>query len=449
MNCNSRKCVILSVSCMIFILFISTSASASAALTLNLERNFPLLNHRAINFTELRLRDSRRHARILKGNTNGAINFQVAGSFDPEIAGLYFAKVKLGSAATEFSLQIDTGSSLTWVTCKSCDNCPKSTVLAIQLNSYDPTSSSTAALVPCSSHTCASLSQSGSNSCSVQGSQCTYRLEYEDGSRTLGYYVYDRFAFNTIFKNSLTGSSFASILFGCSTHQDGELTFAKAAVDGILAFGPQDLSIVSQLSSQGIAPKAFSHCFRGDGVGGGILVLGQILEPSIIYTPLDLSQSQYTLKMESIAVNGQSLPVDPAVFSTSTGQGTLVDTGTTLAYLVPEAYQPFLNAITAAVTGLATPVQSPDNFCYHVLVIASINVIFPRVSLKFSGGASLNLWPVDYLIHDYRVGGAMWCMGFQKAQDRFTILGGLHIMIDRDPFEKWEKITFEFMAAFY
>ncbi|KAK6925418.1 Xylanase inhibitor, C-terminal [Dillenia turbinata] len=419
MNCNSRKCVILSVSCMIFILFVSTSASA--ALTLNLERNFPLLNRRANNITELQLRDSRRHARILKENTNGAIDFQVAGNFDPLIAGLYFAKVKLGSAATELSLQIDTGSDLTWVTCKPCDNCPKSTVLGIELNSYDPKSSTTASLVPCSSQTCASLR---SSSCSVPGSQCTYSLEYQDGSKTLGYYVYDRFAFNTIFKNSFTGSSSAPILFGCSAHQDGELTWNKAAVDGILAFGPQALSIVSQLSSQGIAPKAFSHCFRGDGVGGGILVLGQILEPSIIYTPLDSSQSHYTLNMQSIAVNGQSLPIDPAVLSTSTGQGTIVDTGTTLVYLVPEAYQPFLNAITAAVTGLATPLQSLDNFCYHVLVIASINVIFPRVSLKFSGGASLNLRPVDYLIRYDKTDGATWCMGFQKAQDRFTILGG-------------------------
>ncbi|KAK6945453.1 Xylanase inhibitor, C-terminal, partial [Dillenia turbinata] len=289
----------------------------------------------------------------------------------PSNLSLYFAKVKLGSAATEMSMQIDTGSDLTWVTCKSCDNCPKSTGLGIQLNSYDPTSSTTASLVPCSSQTCASLSQSGSSSCSEQGSQCTYRLEYQDGSRTLGYYVYDRFAFNTIFKNSLTGSLSAPILFGCSTHQDGELTWNDAAVvDGILAFGPQALSIVSQLLSQGIAPKAFSHCFRGDGVGGGILVLGQILEPSIIYTPLEPSQSHYTLKMQSIAVNGQSLPIDPAVFSTSTGQGTIVDTGTTLVYLVPEAYQPFLNAITAAVTGLATPFQSVDSFCYHVLVTA-------------------------------------------------------------------------------
>ncbi|KAK6945450.1 Xylanase inhibitor, N-terminal [Dillenia turbinata] len=424
MNCNSRKCVILSVSCMIFILFISTSASASAALTLNLERNFPLLNHRAINFTELRLQDSRRHARILKGNTNGAIDFQVAGSFDPKIAGLYFAKVKLGSAATELSLQIDTSSDLTWVTCKPCDNCPKSTVLGIQLNSYDPTSSTTASLVPCSSQTCASLSQSGSSGCSEQGSQCTYQLEYEDGSRTLGYYVNDRFAFSTIFKNSLTGSTSAPILFGCSTHQDGQLTFTEAALDGILAFGPQTLSIVSQLSSQGIAPKAFSHCFRGDGVSGGILVLGQILEPSIIYTPLDLSRGKYTVKMQSIAVNGQSLPIDPAVFSTSTGQGTIVDTGTTLVYLVPEAYQSFLNAITAAVTGLATTFQTLDHFCYHVLVTTSINWIFPPVSLKFSGGAYLNLRPLDYLIRYDKADGATWCMGFQKAQDRFNILGG-------------------------
>jgi hypothetical protein len=46
-------------------------------------------------------------------------------------------------------------------------------------------------------------------------------------------------------------------------------------------------------NSRGITPKVFSHCLKGDANGGGILVLGEILEPSIVYSPL--VPSQYVL----------------------------------------------------------------------------------------------------------------------------------------------------------
>lgn len=72
----------------------------------------------------------------------------------------------------------------------------------------------------------------------------------------------------------------------CSTAQTGSLTKTSRAVDGIFGFGQQSLSVISQLSSQGVAPQAFSHCLRGDSNGGGILVLGEIVEPGMVYTPL-------------------------------------------------------------------------------------------------------------------------------------------------------------------
>jgi hypothetical protein len=61
------------------------------------------------------------------------------------------------------------------------------------------------------------------------------------------------------------------------------------------------MSVVSQLASLGVAPKAFSHCLRGDEAGGGILVLGEIIEPNIVYTPL--VPSQYVLFLRSNLLN--------------------------------------------------------------------------------------------------------------------------------------------------
>lgn len=83
-----------------------------------------------------------------------------------------------------------------------------------------------------------------------------------------------------------------NIFFGnrCSTSLFGDLTNSDRAVDGIFGFGQNSLSVISQLSSRRITPKVFSHCLKGEGSGGGILVLGEILDPRIVYTPLVPSQ---------------------------------------------------------------------------------------------------------------------------------------------------------------
>ena len=83
---------------------------------------------------------------------------------------------------------------------------------------------------------------------------------------------------------------FVCLCHSCSTSQTGDLTKPDRAVDGIFGFGQQGLSVISQLSSQGITPNAFSHCLNGGNGGGGILVLGQIVEPNLVYTPLVPSQ---------------------------------------------------------------------------------------------------------------------------------------------------------------
>lgn len=211
----------------------------------------------------------------------------------------------------------------------------------------------------------------------------------------------------------------------CSTSQTGDLTKADRAVDGIFGFGQQGLSIISQLFSQGVSPNAFSHCLKSNNGGGGILVLGEIVEPNMVYSPLVPSQPHYNLDLQSIAVNGQTLSIDPSVFTTSNNRGTIVDSGTTLAYLAEEAYGPFVGAITTTVSQSARPFLSQGIQCY--LIASSISMIFPTVSLNFAGGASMILKPEDYLLQQNSIGGAaVWCIGFQKIKGQgITILGDL------------------------
>lgn len=90
----------------------------------------------------------------------------------------------------------------------------------------------------------------------------------------------------------------------CSTSLFGDLTKSDRAVDGIFGFGQHGLSVISQLSSRRITPKIFSHCLKGEGSGGGILVLGEILDPRIVYTPLVPSQYVYLLYASFNTLNG-------------------------------------------------------------------------------------------------------------------------------------------------
>ncbi|KAG2289649.1 hypothetical protein Bca4012_029293 [Brassica carinata] len=404
------------------------TAFASPLKILPLQRAFPL--DEPAELSELRARDSVRHARILlnrggrQSSIGGVVNFPVQGSSDPFLVGLYFTKVRLGSPPTEFNVQIDTGSDILWVTCGSCSNCPRSSGLGIDLHFFDAPGSLTASSLTCSDPICSSAFQTTAAQCSENNNQCGYSFRYGDGSGTSGYYMTDTFYFDAVLGVSLVANSSAPIVFGCSTYQSGDLTKSDKAVDGIFGFGKGKLSVVSQLSSRGITPPVFSHCLKGDGSGGGVFVLGEILVPGMVYSPLVPSQPHYNLNLLSISVNGEMLPIDAVAFETSNTRGTIVDTGTTLTYLVKEAYDPFLSAISNSVSQLVTPIMSNGEQCY--LVSTSINDMFPPVSLNFAGGASMMLRPQDYLFHyGFYDGASMWCIGFSQALEEQNILGDL------------------------
>ncbi|XP_048136223.1 aspartic proteinase 36-like isoform X2 [Rhodamnia argentea] len=390
-----------------------------AALTL--ERAFPPI--RSVGLSRVRDRDRARHRRMLQA-FDGVVDFPIGGTSDPSLLGLYYARVQLGTPPREFYVQIDTGSDLLWVSCSSCNGCPRTNALNMPLHVFDPGSSSSASVMSCLDERCSPGVQTSDSVCPTQSNLCSYSLAYEDGSRASGYYVTDLLTFDKIEGNALVNSS-AAVMFGCSTSQTGDLQEAANTIDGIFGLGQQETSVVSQLALLGVAPRAFSHCLRGDGDGGGILVLGEITDPNIVYTPLVPSQPYYNLNLQSISLNGQPLSIDPSVFATISDRGTIVDTGTTLAYLVEEAYDTLVNAIAIGVSQTAHMIINEGNHCFFPT--SNVVDIFPQVSLNFEGGASMILSPQEYLVQQNSFDGStVWCMGFSKAQGQArTILGDL------------------------
>ncbi|PWA83074.1 aspartic peptidase A1 family, Aspartic peptidase domain protein [Artemisia annua] len=154
--------------------------------------------------------------------------------------------------------------------------------------------------------------------------------------------------------------------------------------------------------------------------------LGQIIEPNMVYTPFIPSQPHYNLNLLSISVNGQTLSIDPSMFATSGSRGgTIIDSGTTLAYLAEEAYDPFVEAITRSVSQSVQSVMLKGSKCY--VVTSSTPEMFPTLSLNFAGGAAMLHGLTTSLIG----GAVVWCIGFQKIRGQgITILGDL-VLKDR------------------
>ncbi|PWA41862.1 Aspartic peptidase [Artemisia annua] len=246
-----------------------------------------------------------------------------------ELFRLYYTKVQLGTPPRDYYVQIDTGSNVLWVSCKSCNGCPTSS----RLHFYDSSSSSTSSLITCSDSLCTQARRYSDSGCSQSNKQCTFKIQYGDGSEMSGYYVSDLMHLNTMGVDSGSSNSSAKVVFGCSTSETG--SYNETGVNGIFGFSQHSMSVISRLSSQGVAPDSFSHCLVGSGNGGGILVFGQIMDPNMAYTPLVRSGwPLYSVNLQSNSVNGQTLSIDPSTFSYAGNKiGTVIDSGTTMAYL--------------------------------------------------------------------------------------------------------------------
>jgi hypothetical protein len=123
---------------------------------------------------------------------------------------LYYAKVKLGTPPIEFYVHIDTDSGFLWVSCSSCNGCPKTSGLQ---KSFNPIYSSTSSSIICSDPRC------NSGTCSGKSNQCSYNVQYGKvgvtSGGTSGYYVSDRVYFNTVFQEEFVTANFsAPIVFG-------------------------------------------------------------------------------------------------------------------------------------------------------------------------------------------------------------------------------------------
>ncbi|KAF8664314.1 hypothetical protein HU200_054864 [Digitaria exilis] len=322
--------------------------------------------------------------------------------------GYYTTRLYIGTPPQEFALIVDSGSTVTYVPCASCEQCGNH-----QDPRFQPDLSSTYSPVKCNVD-CA---------CDNDKNQCTYERQYAEMSSSSGVLGEDIVSFGR--ESELKPQR---AVFGCENSETGDL-FSQHA-DGIMGLGRGQLSIMDQLVDKGVISDSFSLCYGGMDVGGGAMVLGGVPSPSdMVFSRSDPVRSPYyNIELKEIHVGGTALRVNPKVFDSK--HGTVLDSGTTYAYLPEQAFVAFKDAVTSKVHSLKK-IRGPDpnykDICFAGAGrnVSQLHEVFPDVDMVFGNGQKLSLTPENYLFRHSKVDGA-YCLGvFQNGKDPTTLLGGI------------------------
>ncbi|XP_022741477.1 aspartic proteinase-like protein 2 isoform X2 [Durio zibethinus] len=322
--------------------------------------------------------------------------------------GYYTTRLWIGTPPQRFALIVDTGSTVTYVPCATCEQCGRH-----EDPKFEPDLSSTYKPVKCNLDC----------NCDNDRVQCIYERQYAEMSSSSGVLGEDIMSFGN--QSELMPQR---AVFGCETEETGDLYSQHA--DGIMGLGRGDLSIVDQLVEKGVISDSFSLCYGGMDIGGGAMVLGGISAPSdMVFSNSDPERSPYyNIDLKEIHVAGKQLPLEPNVFDGK--YGTVLDSGTTYAYLPEAVFAAFKNAIIKELNSLKQ-IRGPDpnynDICFSGASsdVSELSKMFPTVEMVFDNQQKLLLSPENYLFRHSKVHGA-YCLGiFQNEKDPTTLLGGI------------------------
>lgn len=323
--------------------------------------------------------------------------------------GYYTTRLWIGKPPQEFALIVDSGSTVTYVPCSTCTRCGNH-----QDPRFQPDLSSTYQPVKCGLE--CSL-------CDIDKNQCKYERQYAEMSSSSGVLGEDMVSFGV---DSALGPQRA--VFGCENSETGDLYHQHA--DGIMGLGRGQLSIMDQLVQRGVIADSFSLCYGGMDVGGGAMVLGAIPPPpDMVFSTSNPNRSPYyNIQLKGISVAGNPLPLDPQVFNNR--YGTVLDSGTTYAYLPEAAFVVFRDTVIKHLHSLkriSGPDPSYPDICFSGAGrdISQLSKKFPQIDLLLGNGQKVPLAPENYIFRHSKVHGA-YCLGiFQNGKDPTTLLGGI------------------------
>ncbi|KAF8701199.1 hypothetical protein HU200_033730 [Digitaria exilis] len=325
------------------------------------------------------------------GGTSAQTPLQQDGS-----GGEYDMTFSIGTPPQQLTALADTGSDLVWVKCGPCDQCaPQGSP------SYDPTSSSSFSMMPCSGSLCGYLMSQSLASCSAGGDECDYTYYYglsaSSHHYTMGYLGTETFM--------LGSDTVLDIGFGCTNMSEG----GYGTGSGLVGMGRGPLSLVSQLNV-----GAFSYCLTSDPSKTSPLLFGSgaLTGDGVQSTPLisEPGPSFYSVNLQSISIGEMTTP--------GTGSsGIVFDSGTTLTFLADPAYTEAQAALQSQTNLPLVEVSDPSQVCFQT---SSGSDEVPSMVLHFDG-ADMALPVENYFLP---VGDGVICWIVQRSPS-ISIVGNI------------------------
>ncbi|KAE8693165.1 putative aspartic protease [Hibiscus syriacus] len=292
--------------------------------------------------------------------------------------GEYFMRISIGTPPVSVLGIADTGSDLTWVQCKPCEECyeQKSPL-------FDPTKSSTYKSVQCGTDPCNVLDGSD-RVCDPEKNTCKYSYSYGDRSFTKGNIALENFTVGPV--------SFPNLVFGCGHNNGG--TFDNVG-SGIVGLGGGPLSLVKQLEKS-INGK-FSYCLQApeSAAESSTFIFGTAKESNAVTSTTPLVQrdpsTYYYVTLEAVSVGDKRLPYGSFSSSSATEKGNIIiDSGTTLTFLQSKFYNSLESTLEEAIK--VERVSDPKGLlspCFK----AGQDTDLPTITFHFGGGAEVKLQP--------------------------------------------------------
>ncbi|GJN03751.1 hypothetical protein PR202_ga21228 [Eleusine coracana subsp. coracana] len=380
-----------------------------------------------------RARAARLTARLARalGRSGGAGDISAA---DVPLAPLsdqgHSLTVGIGTPPQPHTLIVDTGSDLIWTQCtlfrrrKARQREPL----------YDPAKSSSFAFLPCSARLCQE-GQFGFKNCSSEN-QCVYDDVY-GSAEAGGVLASETFTFG----GGAHGKVSVPLGFGCGALSSGSLVGAS----GIMGLSPGTLSLISQLS----VPK-FSYCLTPFAARktspllfGAMADLkkyktaGPVQTTSILTNPVENAYYYVPLVGLSLGTKRLRVPASSLAMNPDDGTGgTIVDSGSTIAYLVEPAFEAVTKAVMDAVRlPVANETVEDYELCFALPRGEGMGAVrTPPLVLHFDGGARMVL-PRDNYFQEPRAGLMCLALGVPPEGLGVSIIGNvqqqnMHVLFD-------------------
>ncbi|GKV37720.1 hypothetical protein SLEP1_g45715 [Rubroshorea leprosula] len=292
--------------------------------------------------------------------------FPVTGNVHP--LGYFAVSLSIGNQPRPFTLDIDTGSDLTWVPCDiACTGCtvppgPR----------YKPVQGS---IVYYEDPICSAIQGFTETTNGRTDRLCHFDRSYVDGSSVRGLLVRD------IFYGRITGGTLppSSLTFGCvyDIHRGQH----SPSPTGVLALGNGAANICSQLGVENV----IGHCYSSK--GGGSMFIGNDAVPSSGVSWVPMSQNTGDKYYESG-------PADLLFNGNPTGQTDLYvifDSGSTYTYFNSAVYAAIIDQLSKDPNGKPIT-QVPDPalpVCWEHAELSGVH--FESFTLSFTGTRNAQL----------------------------------------------------------